>query len=490
VVIMDGDRKELSIACGPSGRNGTAALTVRLGDDVLAAENVNLLEPKKRGEFANRLCDGRPGVDPKAVEAELLKLAADLAKRPGRPEADPSGRPDPATLLATMPEAVRAEASAMLEAPDLMQRIVADIGLLGVAGEKELAATIYLVGVSRLLELPLASIVQGPTSTGKSYVIKKVASLFPAEAVVIATQLTPQALFYMKPGSLVHRFVVVGERSRAQDDETADATRALREMLSEGRLSKAIPVKMGDRLETKMIEQDGPIAYVESTTLVRVFSEDANRCILLATDERPEQTRRIIKSLAASYAKGPGADPAAVLNRHRALQRMLQTFPVAVPYAERLGEAIDEHRCEARRAFPQIVSLIQASALLHQRQRKVDRAGCLLADPDDYNLARHLLAVPIARQLGGRVSDGAVRFLDRLRAWFSAGDEFTTADAKKHETQSKSSVYGWVNELHDAGLLEKVAEHRGNSPAKYRLTAESADPDAAAVLPPVEKVCE
>jgi hypothetical protein len=37
---------------------------------------------------------------------------------------------------------------------------------------------------------------------------------------------------------LQHRFIVAGERSRLQNDETAEATRALRELLSAGRLVK------------------------------------------------------------------------------------------------------------------------------------------------------------------------------------------------------------------------------------------------------------
>src|SRR5262249_16728051 len=83
----------------------------------------------------------------------------------------------------------------------------------------------YLAGVSRLLERPLAVIVQGPSSSGKSYVIAKVAELFPPEAVVLAHQMTPQALFHMEPGSLEHRFVVAGERSRLENDDSAEATR-------------------------------------------------------------------------------------------------------------------------------------------------------------------------------------------------------------------------------------------------------------------------
>jgi hypothetical protein len=60
---------------------------------------------------------------------------------------------------------------------------------------------------------------------------------------------------------------------------------------------------------------------------------------------------------------------------------------------------------------------------------------------------------------------------------------------KEKESQSKSSVYGWLAELHDAGMVEKVEGQRGNKAAQWRLSGNAPDPDAAAVLPPVESVC-
>jgi hypothetical protein len=483
------DSNELTIDCNPVGRNGTAAVVVKLGSDILAAEKVDLLKPKAVDDFLDRLCDGKPGIDRQVVKTKLMQMAVDLAAKPEAPAVDPSGQADAADLLAKMPESVRAEARTLLDSPNLMQRVVEDIGVLGVAGEKELAATVYLIGTSRLLPNPLAAIVQGPSSSGKSHVVKHAAKLFPPEAVITATQLTPQSLFYMQPGGLVHRFVVTGERSRLENDDTAEATRALREMLSEGRLSKLLPIKKDGRPETVLVEQDGPIAYIETTTLTRIFNEDANRCILLTSDETPEQTRRILSTLAAVYARGAAVDRQRVIDRHHALQRMLQPQAVLIPYAEKLADAMGSFRVEARRAYPQVVSMIQASALLHQRQRQVDSDNRLLAAADDYQLARHLLGLPMARQLGGRISEPAQRFLERLRGWFGPDETFTTRDAKQKESQSKSSVYGWLGALHEAGLVDKVEEQRGNRAAQWRLSSNAPDPDAAAVLPPVGKVC-
>jgi hypothetical protein len=171
--------------------------------------------------------------------------------------------------------------------------ILADVEALGVAGEKTLALTVYLVGVSRLLARPLAMIVQGQSSSGKSYIIEKIAELFPPEAVLHAKQMTPQALFHMPRGSLEHRWIVAGERSRIEGDDAAEATRALREMISSGKLSKLMPEKGEDgAIVTRHIEQKGPVAYIESTTLHKIFDEDANRCIMFLD--------RLAKALAGS----------------------------------------------------------------------------------------------------------------------------------------------------------------------------------------------
>ena len=63
-------------------------------------------------------------------------------------------------------------------------------------------------------------------------------------------------------------------------------------MIEAGRLTKAVPMKdAAGVMTTKVIEQEGPIAFVETTTLNTIFDEDANRCLLLSIDEREEQTR-------------------------------------------------------------------------------------------------------------------------------------------------------------------------------------------------------
>ncbi len=494
-----GTSEEFSIEHVPLGKAGKVALTVRCGSVAARVFKTNILDEQAREGVRAELQKAFPGFDTPdgsdALNTELLRIAAEtaafLAPRSAASGSEGgTGQDKPvAELLAAMPQDIRHEAESMLSDHDLLEHLLNDIEALGVAGERELTGTIYLIGTSRLLERPLSAIVQGPTSSGKSYIIEKVSALLPPEAVIHATQMTPQALFHMKPGRLVHKFIVAGERSHVDTDETAEATRALREMLSAGKLSKLMPIRQDGEITTVSIEQDGPIAYVESTTLNKIFEEDANRSLLLQTDERAEQTKRIIAHSAASYrgATEPGSVER-IIERHHALQRLLESKQVVVPFAEQLGRLFPTDRVEARRAFPQVVSMIQAVALLHQRQRSEDEDGRLIATAEDYRRARHLLAKPMSRSLGRRLSDSAQRLCERLQ--HGATGKFTTRDVIQREKATGRAIRGWLSEMHDAGVLEQAEPSRGNIPAKWRwgkVSLEEIDNDCPD-LPTVDSV--
>jgi hypothetical protein len=448
-------------------------------------------------DLAGKLRDFGIEKTPDELEEDLQKVWNQFVEQQEKEAAEQAkasqdgAEPDPDARerrrLADMPKDVRDEADELLKSPELMKRIVEDIALQGVAGERELAATVYLIGTSRKLDKPLTGRVKGPTSSGKSHVIERAARLMPPESVLQATSITPQALFHMPAGSLRHKLIVAGERSRKEDAEVAEATRALREMISSGRLSKLMPVKMFNELVTVLIEQDGPIAYLESTTMAKVFAEDENRSISLFTDERQEQTERVINTLADNYAAidiEVGESISRAMQVHHALQRMLKRVQVVVPFAPKLAKLLPTHRVEIRRGFPHLVSLMQTSALLHQYQRSRTEAGHVIATRDDYKLAHRLLREPMRRLLGGGISEPARRFHDRLNHWFGRL-EFTSKEARAKEPASPSAVYGWMNELSAAGAVELVEPPRGPQPGKWKLNELAKEED---VLPSDEQL--
>jgi hypothetical protein len=147
---------------------------------------------------------------------------------------------------------------------------------------------------------------------------------------------------------------------------------------------------------------------------------------------------------------------------------MLRRREIIVPYAVRLGKLIPEKRVEARRAFPHLLGMIQASALLHQVQRDTDDQDRVIANRDDYRIAARLLQEPMCRLLGGGVSEQVRRFFERLAGWFGENN-FTTREVKTKEETSRASVYEWLAELHRHGAVEQVEESRGKKPATWRI---------------------
>jgi hypothetical protein len=488
----------LTFRWSPSGNGLKAVLRVFDGEDLIDTDTIDLGKTTKRTEFARRLAD-RTGVPLEDVEAELLRITNERSAAndppPEAPPADDLAEQTAAAIEGTDREVLE-EAQRLLEDPGLIDRIGADIESVGVAGEDDLRLTLYLVGTSRLLPRPLAAIVQGQSSSGKSYTVERVASLFPPEAVVHATQMTPQALFHARPGSLSHRWVVAGERSRLENDDKAEATRALREMLSAGRLTKMMPAKVDGEIVTVTVEQEGPIAFVESTTSARVFEEDANRCIMLSTDERRVQTKTIMRRLALHASGKVQTEGPRIIALHHAAQRLLERRSIVIPFAERLADLLEvfADRVECRRAYPMVLSIVQASALLHQRQRKTDQDGRLIAEPADYAIAARLLSGPLARTIGESLSDPARRFLERLIAEVDDPIDplpvpFTAKDVRRRLKIARSTVAGFLSELEDKGFLdpaEATAAGRGRPAKSWKPTGR--DGEDVDVLPPIEKV--
>lgn len=184
-----------------------------------------------------------------------------------------------------MTEAEEAEALALLKSPNLMDRILQDFESLGVVGEESNKLTGYLSGVSRLLDRPLALLVQSASAAGKTSLIDGVLALMPPEDVVRYSAMSSQSLFYLGNRNLRNKILAIAEEEGARD-----AGYALKLLQSEGKVSMASTGKDTNTglLTAHEYTVEGPVSLFLTTTSVDVHEELQNRSIVLTVDESGE----------------------------------------------------------------------------------------------------------------------------------------------------------------------------------------------------------
>jgi hypothetical protein len=268
-----------------------------------------------------------------------------------------------------MSEAEEAEALALLRAPDLLARIVADFDACGLVGEATNKLVGYLAATSRKLAGPLAIVVQSSSAAGKSSLMDAVLAFMPEEERIKYSAMTGQSLFYMGETNLKHKILAI-----AEEEGASRASYALKLLQSEGELTIASTGKDATtgNLVTQQYRVEGPVMIFLTTTAIEIDEELLNRCMVLSVDEGREQTeaihrlqraRRTLQGLKAKQGK------AHLVKLHQNAQRLLRPLAVVNPYADRLTFLSDKTR--TRRDHEKYLTLIDTIALLHQHQRPV-----------------------------------------------------------------------------------------------------------------------
>ncbi|WP_338152082.1 site-specific tyrosine recombinase XerC [Caballeronia zhejiangensis] len=167
-----------------------------------------------------------------------------------------------------MSEADRRAALELLNAPDLLGRIVADFAACGVVGEETNKLVGYLAAVSRKLDTPLAVVIQSSSAAGKSSLMDAVLAFVPEEERIKYSEMTGQSLFYMGETNLKHKVLAICEEEGA-----SRAAYALKLLQSDGELTIASTGKDAEtgNLVTQEYRVEGPVSVM--LIYVRLYVE-------------------------------------------------------------------------------------------------------------------------------------------------------------------------------------------------------------------------
>ena len=445
-------------------------LVSRPGADAYHVDTFDLYSARQRALFVKQAAS-EIGINPEEVKGDLGRV---LLKLEQLQDSQIREALKPKDETVTISKEERAEALELLEDPELLERITADLERCGVVGEQTNKLVGYLAAVSRKLAEPLAVLVQSSSAAGKSALMNAVLSLMPEEERVHYSAMTGQSLFYMGEADLKHKILAIAEEEGAER-----ASYALKLLQSEGELTIASTGKdpASGRLVTHEYRVEGPVMIFLTTTAVDVDEELLNRCLVLTVDEDREQTRaihRLQRERRTLEGLKTSRERRRLTRLHRNAQRLLEPLAVVNPYARRL--TFLDTRTRTRRDHQKYLTLIEAVTLLHQRQRprrRLEENGgealeYVEVTIDDIAVANRLAAEVLGRTLD-ELPPQSRRFLELLSGLVDercktkdlerSEIRFSRREVLDHTSWSYPQVRRHLERLVE---LEHVLVHRGH----------------------------
>jgi len=436
-------------------------------DEQFFLDTVDLVSARHRVAFVKQAATDL-GVKDEVIKRDVAALYRELEKIQ---EAMIRKSLEPKESRPPMSEDDLRAAMALAKDPNLLDRILGDYERCGVVGERTNKLVAFLAAVSRLLDDPIAIIIQSSSAAGKTKVMDAVLDFIPEEDRVRYSAMTGQSLFYFEGKSLSHKILAISEEEGAER-----AAYALKLLQSEGQLTIASTGKNPHtgRLETHEYRVEGPVMIFLTTTAVEIDEELRNRCIVLTVDEDRAQTRAIHalqregETLEGMVAREERQN---VFRLQRNLQRLLRPIRVVNPFARRLR--FPDAATRMRRDHTKYLALIRAIALVHQHQRE-RKTFAHKSGPLEYievTATDIALANELAHEVLGRSLDELAPQTRRLLAML---DENVTRDCARKAmarcdlrfTQREAREWtGWTDyqvKVHLAKLvaMEYVLIHR------------------------------
>jgi hypothetical protein len=349
----------------------------------------------------------------------------------------------------------------LLEDPGILERVAEAMRAAGYAGDLTPPLLAYAAMTSRLLERPMNLVFVAPSAAGKNRAVDAAAVLIPPEAIHVEKAGSARALVYADE-DYQHRVVVVNEADSIPGE--GPAASAIRALAADNSMNYDVVEKdeRTGRHRTRHIVKPGPTGLITTST-ESLPPQFGTRHLEVSLSDDPGQTRAVMLAHAQSVTgtNGVAPDTAPFL----ALQQWLAVAgakQVIVPFATTLSHLVPPTAVRMRRDFRQLLTCVQAVALLRQCQRERTGAGTVIATIEDYAEARALL-VAVFDTIAAEGVTPAVR--ETVMAVRPDEEEVSAAELARRLNRSKGTISYRVSRAVEGGWLVNREARRG-CPAK------------------------
>ncbi len=376
-----------------------------------------------------------------------------------------------------------AKAQPLLEDLNLIDRVADAIRSGGYAGDVRPPLLAYLALTSRRLPRPLNLAFIALSAAGKNRAVDAATALMPGSAYHLEGAGSARALVY-GDADFQHRVVIVGEADSIPED--GPAASAVRALATDNQMTYDVVERdeQTGKFTVRHIVKPGPTGLI--TTSTRPLGPQLDtRMLTVSIPDTPAQTRAVLATHAASVN---GSRPAPDTTDLVALQRWLELAAdndVAIPFSHALAELVPADLVRMRRDFRQLLTLIQAVALLYQRQRERDRDGKIVATLADYAVARDVVLDVFTAVATGGISPAVRETVAKVGELYNGQTALTVKQIADALALDKSSTWRRVKTAVRLGHLQNLETRKG---APARVVPGDALPEDKPALPPVSDV--
>jgi len=286
-----------------------------------------------------------------------------------------------------IPEATITQCINFLRQPNLLDILNEKIGQSGIVGEESNRLFLFLIATSYKMPFTLHALIQGSSGSGKTRLMQTISRLMPPEDTKSFTRVTDSSFYNYGEYDLENKLLCFEDIDGLKEE----ALLALRELQSNDILISSTSLKddsgkisSGERIVR------GPIASLSATTRGDYYEDNISRSFVIAVDETPQQTNRVIE-----YQNKKAAGEIDTKEEQQTRDfiqncvRLLKPLEVVNPYANKVRLPRQAHKI--RRLNEMYQSIVKQIVILHQYQRRQDKQGRLIAQKEDLQHACEIL---------------------------------------------------------------------------------------------------